>query len=1254
MGRPDNAPSLSSTNEETLHTSACYISRLDELKTLSSPEDLKYLLTHIHPPASRSDFICSILNRIRDLTHVVSERCPTSECSHPEDTTSERETKKFIRKPLHDPKSNHDPQPPVTPTKKVKRRITPTVLSTPEKRQLVLLDAFGHQQPSPNTCNSSSRPKEFKTPPKKIIPSMTPRPSKIRDVLIPEDIIVIPPSGGSPASASTHVDENPLTKSDQPPTFLSSLEHQVLSRVYGWMILIKCTPNSLTEIELLFRLLTSNHAQWTSFALETLSRITPLLLGISATHEAISSLLLKAIEAQMNANVTSVPLLLVDFVHSVQQAAQHTQKNPDDDSRNNANVILNGKSGFGNEMALPFCEATDSRHHFSKSPALLAIYTNRERSRDHFLSQLRLFYTRHQHQLDQPVHNNSNGAREVLKEVLPCNLQWFSHFFVQELLQVGLCQLGERDSEVLEQLNIKSSTSSTLNDDDAEEKQVPVKKKKATTTSDRLEKLHRRFSAPAQKKGNNFHRLETLPVTTRHPKCSTTKVKKPKPANVSAPPWACFLGTTQEFFYRFLESCDSYQLNVCLLAILVAQLHTLLRPFHESTSVNVKTHDFLSRVLKCKVLSRFIAYLTFHRGHSTFTEPAPHRALLGLVEAQQAQAELQSMPLDMVMCVERAQAYGTWVLNLPWICEYMKLSLLDPMTRQHPSMVSVWTTLDGIYHALQYSTHSPKARFCLSLQLETLFRSTNNVHVVSGFVSSQYTTVLEDTPDLTLVGLDALVETSTFVDASYVYHFCPELECAKSIMVSSFPSSSSGNQQPQPLRKVKPNTVVPNIKPLSTVTTTSSSLKTTDQKAMQNAFFRSHPNLHQLVLTTVNQVCDDWISGLEKQILEDSIVSFRLTFESKFRDTNHVGHDLRVIQHLCISGLRTFTRQTEERIVTLAIDRVVTVVSLLISSTLYDAQVHCVVREFASLLTRKSMEKNGLKLVGSWRVQVQSLVLRQMKAQKDDHPTSWWTQLQEHLFQSPPVTEERIDRQLFAVVEEEEDEDCEQENKWQQMDAQLQHALDNLDNNISRKRILHWTEQLNAVVEQDIPMSIRVHFVQVFLSRCSCGTSMISCQGLEDLGYFLPGFVSLRHHVSFEPTIVSWSVFKQVSVVPELARQWLMLLHQGLELNVLSVRRLEQAFLALAKRNESMETLGLLVIQLATWYHVSMVQSNAYARFAFSRLVNVFFPHVPELLSHQRPSIIMTWPEILFELQWKKQPVIIPDQGVKSIQMWNT
>jgi hypothetical protein len=104
-------------------------------------------------------------------------------------------------------------------------------------------------------------------------------------------------------------------------------------------------------------------------------------------------------------------------------------------------------------LSLPFEKERDSRHNY-KTQAEVAVYKNREESRDAFLGELRVFMSvkgrvfrpQDMERAQERVRQESKG---IMNGLLSVNMMWFAQFFCELLLQVGLAPVQETDQELL-------------------------------------------------------------------------------------------------------------------------------------------------------------------------------------------------------------------------------------------------------------------------------------------------------------------------------------------------------------------------------------------------------------------------------------------------------------------------------------------------------------------------------------------------------------------------------------------------------------------------------------------------------------------------------------------------------------------------------------------------------------------------------------------------------------------------------------
>ena len=104
-------------------------------------------------------------------------------------------------------------------------------------------------------------------------------------------------------------------------------------------------------------------------------------------------------------------------------------------------------------LSLPFEVERDSRHNF-KTQSEMAIYRNREQSRDAFLYQLRSFMSVkgkvfQAQDMEIAQKRLQEESRKITNGLLIVNMPWFAQFLCELLLQVGLAPVEETDQELL-------------------------------------------------------------------------------------------------------------------------------------------------------------------------------------------------------------------------------------------------------------------------------------------------------------------------------------------------------------------------------------------------------------------------------------------------------------------------------------------------------------------------------------------------------------------------------------------------------------------------------------------------------------------------------------------------------------------------------------------------------------------------------------------------------------------------------------
>jgi codanin-1 len=302
------------------------------------------------------------------------------------------------------------------------------------------------------------------------------------------------------------------------------------------------------------------------------------------------------------------------------------------------------------DFTLPFFEEIDSRLHY-KTQVESLLYINREKTRDGFLSLLRQ-YQKQQNSLEGIENVSfasmaSEEARSLFTSILPENRWWFSKFFVMELIQIGSNIFGENDKDLLKKI---------------------VDDKVVGKSSDRLRKLHRRFSSQKSSSAQdrrNDHRIQMSGISSDHTPIiiGSTQSQSCGEANTRL-----FLDN-QLFFYHFLRSCDSHELSQLINTQI--ESHLLLFISKES-DVDPRKH-FTEQVLRLKVLGKFLGYLHFSSNWNSMPlylhNPAVEKARK---EATNCLDQLDPR-FDVMKYLERSIERCEIVRDMPWISDYLMM-----------------------------------------------------------------------------------------------------------------------------------------------------------------------------------------------------------------------------------------------------------------------------------------------------------------------------------------------------------------------------------------------------------------------------------------------------------------------------------------------------------------------------------------------------------------------------------------------------
>jgi hypothetical protein len=362
-------------------------------------------------------------------------------------------------------------------------------------------------------------------------------------------------------------------------------------------------------------------------------------------------------------------------------------------------------------FTLPFEQNRDSRHNFT-TEAEIALFKNREETRDAFISLLRSFMTSKSKGFlpDQVEKSRQDAGREskaVFSRIHNDNIPWFGQFFVELLLQLGMAPVQEMDQDVLQ----------------------------LAADKDKLQKLHRRLSSsPSSKKPtgyrnnhNHHHNHSTKPF--QHGRRSNihnnTMVNhtemKGFHENTSTTPFhealRHFHGY-QEFFYVFVLSVDSYNFGMHLSRRMANMSVQLLS--NQSAERGLE-----KRICDLQLLARFLGVLVFSpnwRGSNVDwnkIRPAATLDTLGLLE---------SIGLSLPSLIQASWIRASTLTFVPWVIDLLKLGKWDAFTLSSRAVRQVLANLRQIQYLVTTNEdnamlHGPSMEI-VSFTLESFFNET--------------------------------------------------------------------------------------------------------------------------------------------------------------------------------------------------------------------------------------------------------------------------------------------------------------------------------------------------------------------------------------------------------------------------------------------------------------------------------------------------------------------------------------------------
>jgi hypothetical protein len=365
--------------------------------------------------------------------------------------------------------------------------------------------------------------------------------------------------------------------------------------------------------------------------------------------------------------------------------------------KTNRQHLLGGTSDEFNEklsgthaiLTLPFDRDRDSRHNY-KTPAEIAVYNNREESRDAFLSQLRTFMTaKSKGFLNQDVDRAREVAEKesirIIRNVSSFNMIWFSQFFLELLLQVGRSPVEEMDPDLL----------------------------KIADDRERLQQLHKRFSKKIptlnSRIGNKNLTFTGNRMTNKH----IGHIASPSPFQEALPYFTGY----QEFFFIFMYSIDSYNFSVQMLN----QIATMTKRLISDLSSN----GVEKRALDLQMIARFLGVLVFSPNWRT--EAVDWSKIKPVPPVDTGLQTLDSIGLCLVKMVQEASDGGFLFFVIPWMTELLKMSQWDTTSQSSKLFRQLLANLRLVQRVL---TSREDTMYCspgmqmVSFHLESFFNET--------------------------------------------------------------------------------------------------------------------------------------------------------------------------------------------------------------------------------------------------------------------------------------------------------------------------------------------------------------------------------------------------------------------------------------------------------------------------------------------------------------------------------------------------
>lgn len=405
-------------------------------------------------------------------------------------------------------------------------------------------------------------------------------------------------------------------------------------------------------------------------------------------------------------------------------------------------------------LSLPFDEARDSRHNY-KTKAEIAVYKNREESRDAFLQELRTYMgSKGKIFRPQDMERSQNQVRERAKDImnrlLGVNMMWFAQFYSDLLLQVGLAPVQETDQELL---NIMDK--------------------------DKLQKLHKRFSSRSTHATKSSKKISISMLSSNTLKSPLEEAHQ------------LFFGY-QEYFFLFLHELP-FNFGFHLRGRLAKAILTLLSDIPIS-------NDLEKSIMKLGLLARFLGYLVFSPNwHDSAIDPSKIQSLA----ISNGLDQLENLGISMQFQIERAWVAGHLIVTVPWVTEMLKMAKWDSFTQSSRQYKMLLADMRHIQKAVAL-IDAARPEFDASMEivsfsLERFFDETVGLPRLTSLPKSHISkvdrSISEDGPDRKPLGFSTLL----------LFASSPHFEDLLGLIEQA--GKGAANKSPSRARKLRPSIV---------------------------------------------------------------------------------------------------------------------------------------------------------------------------------------------------------------------------------------------------------------------------------------------------------------------------------------------------------------------------------------------------------------------------------------------------------------